>query len=75
MPEDKNARVECYSGSRYGEHPVAFTCEEKKYSVAAVTRQWRTPEGYCYRVITQEELLFDLMYLENEEVWEVIRIG
>ena len=72
MAEDKNTRVECYSGSRVGARPLAFLYEGRRHTVAAVIRQWRIPEGLCYRVITDEELRFDLIYLEDEDAWDVI---
>ncbi|MCE5209552.1 MAG: hypothetical protein LLG42_14735 [Chloroflexi bacterium] len=77
MAKDKNIQVECYSGSRYGEHPLAFVYEGRRYTIANIIRQWRMPEGLCFRILTQEEKpslegqLFDLIYLEYEDEWNV----
>ncbi len=71
MGERLKTEVHCYSGARYGEHPLAFEWEGKHYEIAAIQQQWRLPDGPCYRVITQEEERFDLVYLEHEDRWGV----
>lgn len=71
MDESVKPVVECYSGARYGERPLAFTWEGKRHEIAAVQRQWRMPEGPCYRVITHDEEKFDLIYLEEDDEWRV----
>ena len=71
MAERLKPVVECYSGARYGERPRAFTWEGHQHEVAAVQRQWRMPEGPCFRVITQMEERFDLIYLESEDAWQI----
>jgi hypothetical protein len=63
------------SGSRYGERPLAFTWDGERLEVAGVQRQWRTPEGMCYRVITQDEQLFDLLYLEDQDLWKAVSLS
>jgi hypothetical protein len=66
------SQVECTSGSRYGERPLAFNWDGERLEVAGVQRQWRTPWGMCYRVITQDERTFDLFYLEGEDLWKAV---
>jgi len=63
------------SGSRYGERPLAFTWDGERLEVTGVQRQWRTPEGMCYRVITQEERSFDLFYFEDEDLWKAVSLS
>lgn len=75
MAEDKDTPVECYSGSRYGERPLAFHFDGKRHIVASVLRQWRISEGLCWRIITDDELRFDLIYLEAEDNWNIIPLG
>jgi hypothetical protein len=74
MVERIKALVECYSGARYGERPLALFWEGKRYEIAGIQRQWRLPEGPCYRVITQEEEKFDLIYLQVEDEWRIFSL-
>ena len=69
-----NVQVECYSGVRYGERPRALILEGERMEIAAVLQQWRLPEGPCFRVITQDEMKFDLFYLEAEDEWQIDRL-
>lgn len=71
MVERLKSNVECHSGSRYGERPMALIFEGQRREIAAVQRQWRLPDGPCYRVITQSEERFDLIYLEHADTWRV----
>ncbi len=71
MAEEEYLRVECYSGSRYGERPTAFELHGRRHRIAAVLREWNTPGGYCYRVITEEEQRFDLLYDPAEDRWSI----
>jgi len=41
-----------YAGATYPERPRAFEVGEQWYEIAAVERQWRTPEGVAFRVRT-----------------------
>jgi hypothetical protein len=75
MDQARLSHVECVSGSRYGERPLAFTWDEERLEVAGVQRQWRTPRGMCYRVITQDERTFDLFYLEDDDVWKAVNLS
>ena len=65
------ADVECYSGSTYGERPLAFLKDGSKHIVKAVLNQWRLPEGKCFLVRTEEDLLLRLSYDETLDVWQI----
>ena len=69
-----SVQVECYSGGRYAERPKVLILEGERMEIAAVLKQWRLPEGPCFRVITQEEMKFDLFYFEAEDEWHVERL-
>jgi hypothetical protein len=66
-----DVKVACYSGVTYGERPLAFTKDERKYFVKAVTNRWRLPEGKCFLVRTDEDLLFKLYYDETLDSWQI----
>lgn len=71
MAEEEHLRVEAYSGSRYGQRPTAFTLDGQRHRVASVLREWLTPAGYCYRIITDDELRFDLLYDPGADRWTI----
>jgi hypothetical protein len=53
--------VECYAGYAYPERPRAFEVSGRRYVVAEVERQWRTPEGIAFRVRTEASRYFLLL--------------
>lgn len=63
--------VECYSGSRYAERPVAFLHGGTRYIVAAVLAEKLLENGKCFFVRTEEDLLFQLFYDVTRDQWEV----
>ena len=71
----QDVKVECHSGFRYGEHPLAFETEGQRHLIAAVLRQWRTPQGLYFRIITEDEKRYDLAYLEHEDRWEILLLA
>jgi hypothetical protein len=65
--------VECYSGSRYAERPLAFSWEGTRQEIAAVEAEWRTSAGRCFRVRTREDVRFLLVYNESPDDWQITR--
>jgi hypothetical protein len=63
------ARVECHSGYTYGERPIAFTLEGRRYGVASIEDRRRLPEGIAFRVRTHDGEVFDLLYDSLNDVW------
>jgi len=63
--------VECYAGHAYPERPRAFEVGGRRYNVARVEQQWRTPEGVAFRVRTEEGRRFTLEYHEPTGCWSV----
>jgi hypothetical protein len=68
-----SATVECYSGSRYAERPLAFTWEGQRQEITAVEAEWRTPAGRTFQVRTREDLCFLLAYDEARDDWQIAR--
>ena len=68
-----NVEVACYSGVTYGERPLAFMKDEKKYIVKDVLNRWRLPEGKSFLVRTEDDLLFKLNYDETLDLWQIER--
>ena len=70
-----NDLVECHSGSRFAEKPLALTWEGKRLEVQEVLSEWRTPEAKTFRVRTSDGQVFDLCYTEAAETWQIQRRG
>jgi hypothetical protein len=76
----KEVVVECYAGSTYPERPRAFEVNGRRYVVAEVERQWRTPKGIAFRVRTEEGRYFlslegrrfVLFYDEAADQWSAV---
>ncbi len=65
--------VECRSDSEYAERPLAFYWEGKRLEVDQVLARWRAPEGKGFRVRVAERGIFDLIYNEANDAWEVLQ--
>lgn len=70
MPEP--AAVACLSGARYADRPLSLTWQGQRLSVAALLARWRSPQGPGFRVRSQDGQVFDLLYLEREDRWQVV---
>jgi len=61
--------VECVSSTKYGERPTVIVFEEKRLPVAEVIKQWRSPEGTYFQVVTDNNLAFELAYQDGSDQW------
>jgi hypothetical protein len=61
--------VECYSGYTFAERPTAFILERRRYLIEDVLKQWRSPEGPSFRVLTAEGMQFELTYDATQDQW------
>ena len=61
--------VECYSGRTYAQRPRSFIWRGNRYQVEEIERTWRTPQGPCFRVRTQEDRGFELVFDEQIDAW------
>jgi hypothetical protein len=64
-------RVECHSGYTYAEKPAALWWEGQRLEIAEVETEWRIPGGRCFRVRTQENRRFELIYGELNDEWQI----
>lgn len=58
----------------YAEYPTAFTFEGQRLEVEHILRRWREPKGKGFRVTTSDHQVFQLIYDEAEDNWQVIRL-
>jgi len=61
--------VECYSGTRYAERPVALTWNGERLSIESVERAWQTPDGMAFTVRVAGGLHFELTYQPTRDQW------
>jgi hypothetical protein len=72
--------VECYSGSTYGERPMALTWQGKRYTILEILSQGRTPMVKWFRVRTEAGDLFELSFNEAagesplEHEWQILKL-
>ena len=68
----KTVHVECYSGSRYGERPIAVYWSGQRLEIRQVLRSWRTPDGAGFDVVVDVERKFRLLYDEKYDTWSIV---
>lgn len=61
--------VECYSGTRFAERPVALTWNGERLTIESIERAWQTPDGVAFAVLTTGGLHFELIYLPASDQW------
>jgi hypothetical protein len=55
-------RVECHSGYKNAERPVAFWLEGTRREIESIFSAWITPDGQTFRVLTTDGADFELNY-------------
>lgn len=68
MPPD---RVECHSGHTYAERPTALYWEGVRLNIAQIQARWRLPGERRFRVRTEDDRVFELLYAEPQDEWVI----
>jgi len=63
--------VFCRSDSDYAERPLALIWQGQRFEIIEILARWRTPEGRRFLVKTDDFMVFNLFYDENENSWQV----
>lgn len=63
--------VECRSDSEYAERPLALTWNGQRYEVVEILSRWRAPSEKGFRVKTNDEHFFELIYREAPDEWKI----
>lgn len=63
--------VECLSGFEYADRPVALTWNGHRLEIAEIIAQWRGPNEKGFRVQAVDGQVFELIYREIPDEWEV----
>ena len=64
-------KVEAYSGYTYGERPMALHWEGERLKVTKIHTRWRIPSGKGFRVEVKDGRIFELLYNELDEDWQI----
>jgi hypothetical protein len=63
--------VECHSGFRYAERPKALFWQGKRLLIQEIQAAWHIPGGESFQVSTQDERGFLLVYLDDQDQWQI----
>ncbi len=63
--------MECRSDLNYADTPLAFQWESRRLQVEEVLQRWRTPQGRGFRVKAGEGRVFELIYDEAKDQWQI----
>jgi hypothetical protein len=63
--------VHCHSEFRYAERPVSFNYAGQTYQIRQLLAQWKTDSGYRFVILTEEKSLYQLLYDEQVETWQI----
>jgi hypothetical protein len=61
--------VECYSGARFAERPVALVWNGERLSVESIERAWQTPDSRAFAVRVAGGRHFELKYSLSNDQW------
>ena len=67
-------KVICRSETMYAERPISFEWQEDRLEVAEVIQRWRTPQGMRFRVIANDDQVYELHYDLAEDSWQVVQL-
>ena len=69
-------KVECYSGYRVNERPVAFTINERDYTrsfrIREVIERWFGETADYFKVVADDENIYLLKYDSRQDVWDLV---
>lgn len=63
--------VRCHSGYTYAQHPVSFSFSGQDYAVEKIVAENLFPDGRQFLVQTGDGKLFELIYNEVNDHWQV----
>jgi hypothetical protein len=69
---DMPIRVECYSGYRGEQEPLAFWLGERRLNVHEVVDRWFAPEQRWFKVDADDGNMYVLRHDEPSGEWEIV---
>jgi hypothetical protein len=62
--------VRCKSEFTYAQEPVSFTWEGEILVNLRIRKRWKSPPGPVFEVQTEDQRVFQLVYLEKDDCWQ-----
>jgi len=73
MTQQQLLQVKCYSGYTYPQRPESFLWLDEEHNICRIENEWREPDKRYFRVVTEDEKVFDLCYNETQDQWWLTR--
>ena len=67
--EHEPIEVTCYSGHTYAERPKSFLWEGTEHTVKEVEKEWQEPGEKHFRIVTEDDRMFELCYYGDSDRW------
>jgi hypothetical protein len=67
-----NDQVECHSGYTYAQRPTALYWQDERLGIEEILSEWHSPHARYFKVITVNQLAFELSYMEDSDQWRII---
>lgn len=64
-------RVECHSGYKYGQRPIAVLSNGERHEIIEIIREWKSPTGIFFQVLTTDDQAYELKYKIDRDDWSV----
>jgi hypothetical protein len=67
----ENVNVFCRSETDYAERPTSFEWQGRCLRVAQLLQRWRSPRELGFRVMTDDDQIFEVYYDLQNDSWRV----
>jgi hypothetical protein len=64
--------VKFYSGHTYAQRPESFSWQDKEHKIFRIEKEWLEPGKRFFKIVTEDEKLFELCYNEAQDQWWLI---
>lgn len=65
-------KVDCYSGYKVNQRPLAFSLGRKRLNVKEIIDQWYGPDHLYFKILAEDENIYILRYSEINDHWELV---
>jgi hypothetical protein len=71
----QTVKVDCRSEYTYAQDPLTFCLDGETFTIQAIVKRWREPDGLVFKVQTTNARSFKLKYRESEDTWLAEELG
>lgn len=65
-------KVECYSGHKVNERPIAFSLSHSRFNVKEIIDRWYGENSVYFKVKADDENIYLLKYDECQDAWDLV---